>query len=101
MYLSLSNYLDVAGNAELPRSELLRTINYLIVHDFEKLVSILYRMDVSEKKIQVLLANFPETDAAEIILKLMEEREAEKKISREQFKQKDTGDGQESDLEKW
>jgi len=60
-------------------------INYLIVHDFEKLVYLLYRIDVSEKKIDLLLRQFPQTDAAEMIAGLMIEREAEKMRSREEF----------------
>lgn len=71
------------------RQLLVAKVNELILKDFEKLVSILYRIDVSEAKINMLLKEFPNADAAETIVNLMLEREAEKIKSRQQFKQRD------------
>jgi hypothetical protein len=72
------------------KAALISRVNELILHDFEKLVSILYRLDVSEQKINSLLGSFPETDAAEMITALMLERELEKQKTRESFRQKGT-----------
>ena len=77
---------------------LIDKVNELIIKDFEKLVSILYRIDVSEAKINLLLKEFPDEDAAETIVNLMLEREAEKIKTRRQFRQKDDEINEE---EKW
>lgn len=73
-------------------------INDLVNTDFQKLVSILYRMDVSEIKLKQLLKDNPGTDAALIIADLMMERQAEKIKSREQYNKRDENI---SDDEKW
>ena len=61
-------------------------INDLIQNDFERLVQLLYRMDVSEKKVKQLLSSHPQTDAATIISQLMIERQLQKVKTRQQFK---------------
>lgn len=73
-------------------------INELINNDFQKLVSILYRMDVSEIKLKQLLNENPGTNAALIITDLMIERQAEKIRSRQQFSKRNENI---SDDEKW
>lgn len=72
-------------------------INDLINRDFQKLVSILYRMDVSETKLKQLLNENPETDAGIIIGSLMIERQEQKIRSRKAHKP----DENISDDEKW
>lgn len=62
-------------------------INDLIQNDFQKLISILYRIDVDEKKLKQLLNNMPDTDAAVIIGNLIIERQQQKIESRNLFKQ--------------
>ena len=73
-------------------------IDQLINTDFQKLVSILYRMDVSETKLKQLLNENAGTNAALIITDLMIERQEQKIISRQQFRKKDENI---SDDEKW
>ena len=73
-------------------------IGQLINTDFQKLVSILYRMDVSEKKLKQLLNENQGTNAALIITELMIERQEQKIISRQQFRKKDENI---NDDEKW
>jgi hypothetical protein len=73
----------------ITRQALIEKINDLINNDFQKLVSILYRMDVSEIKLKQLLTENPGTNAAIIISDLMIERQAEKIRSREQFNKRD------------
>ncbi|MCA6488199.1 MAG: hypothetical protein IM534_10080, partial [Chitinophagaceae bacterium] len=43
--------------------ELSNEINQLIVHDFTALVQILYRLDVSEAKLKMVLSENPKEDA--------------------------------------
>ncbi|MEI9807158.1 MAG: hypothetical protein WDO16_04310 [Bacteroidota bacterium] len=64
-------------------------INALLATDFDRLISILYRMDVSEVKLKQLLKDNPAEDAARIIAALMIERQAEKIKSRRQFSKRD------------
>jgi hypothetical protein len=64
-------------------------INELINTNFQKLVSILYRMDISEAKLKLLLHDHPNEDAGVLIADMMIEREAQKIKSRQQFRQRD------------
>ena len=88
---------NVPDDAEWFQS-LTARVDYLIQTDFNKLVSILYRLDVSETKLSQMLKDFPGTDAAEIIARMIIERQREKIKSRATFKQ--TGDDI-SDADKW
>jgi len=82
----------------ITKQVLVDKINDLINTDFQKLVLILYRMDVSEKKLNQLLNENAGTNAALIIADLMIERQAEKIRSRQQFSKRDENI---SDDEKW
>lgn len=62
-------------------------INYLIVHDFNKLIYILYRADINETKLNKLLAENKKEDAGKIIAALFIQRQLEKIKSREDTKQ--------------
>ena len=66
---------------------LIDEIRHLLEHDFHKLVSILYRMDVSEGKLRGLLQENPEQDAAELIAAVMLERAAQRQKTKEEFRQ--------------
>jgi len=70
-------------------TQLEEKINSLLVGDFDRLISILYRMDVNELKLKQLLKENQAEDAAKIIAMLMIERQAEKIKSRQQFSQRD------------
>ncbi len=59
-------------------------INELIAHDFERLVSLLYRIDVSEQKIKQMLQDQQGVDAAETIATLIIERQLQKLKSRQE-----------------
>lgn len=61
-------------------------IDRLIQTDFSRLINILYRLDISEQKLERLLKENPFTDAAEIITSLVIERQVEKLKTREQFR---------------
>jgi hypothetical protein len=69
------------------REELAAYINQLINTDFEKLVFLLYRIDVQESTIKQLLALPSSNNAGEIIADAIIKRQLEKVISRQQYKQ--------------
>lgn len=73
-------------------------INHLIQHQFEQLISLLYRIDVSETNIQSLLQNQPDENAGNIIAALIIERQLQKIKTRQQFSQRDNNFDEE---EKW
>lgn len=63
-------------------------IDDLIRNDFNRLLSILYRVDISEEKLKRMLAENKDTQvrSAELIAQLLVEREQEKIISRAKYK---------------
>jgi hypothetical protein len=73
-------------------------INQLIEKDFQKLITILYRIDVSELKLKRLLKQHPDKEAGNIIATLIIERQIQKIKTRQQFKQ---GNEDFSEEEKW
>ena len=62
-------------------------INRMILHDFSRLVSILYRVDIPESKLKATLQEHPKADAARVIAVMILERQKEKKRLREMFRQ--------------
>ena len=72
-------------------------VNYLINHDFEKLVNSLYRIDVNEEKMRYLLEQTEGENAASLIAELIIERQLQKMESRQQNKSEDNI----PDDEKW
>jgi len=79
------------------RTALTHHINHLISHDFEKLVSLLYRIDVNEQKMRALLAQQKGEDAAGLIADLIIERQLQKIESRK----RSARDNSIPDDEKW
>jgi hypothetical protein len=71
------------------KEKLANYIHHLINHDFNKLVSILYRIDVSEQKLKQLLEGNPSEDAGKIIATLIIERQLEKLKWRKQDRHND------------
>ena len=86
---SLEISLPVTISGEELREKLVVHINHLINHDFEKLVFYLYRIDVNENKMRVLLEQRDGENAAGLIADLIIERQSEKIKSRQQFRQRD------------
>ena len=64
-------------------------VNNLIQHNFQKLINVLYRVDVSEVKLKQLLQENPGLDAGKIIGGLIIERQIQKIKSRQQFSTRD------------
>jgi len=80
------------------RQLLINRINELIQFNFQQLVLVLYRVDVSEEKLRYLLKENDEEDAASIIADLLIERQVQKIISRKQFSK---GENDIEENEKW
>jgi hypothetical protein len=73
-------------------------INQLILQNFERLVQLLYRIDVSEYKIKHLLQEHPNENAGIIIANLIIERLKKRQETLNTFKQFDDADCNE---ERW
>lgn len=85
---SLEIELPASVSKEELREQLAAHINYLINHDFEKLVFYLYRIDVNESKMKQLLAQKEGENAAGLIADLVIERQLQKIKSRQEIKSK-------------
>lgn len=60
-------------------------INVLIRSDLQRLIAILYRIDVDEVRLRSMLAQFKSVDAGLIIAALVLERQKQKQSTRQQF----------------
>ncbi|HYM95173.1 MAG TPA: hypothetical protein VET23_13610 [Chitinophagaceae bacterium] len=71
------------------KEQLSAELNHLIETDFHKLISLLYRVDISEPKLKNLLKENPGKDAGKIIAELIIERQLQKIKSRQQLSRRD------------
>ena len=83
---------------QLGPNDLIAFINDCIQHDFNKLVQLLYRIDVSEEKLKYILQLNPNEDAAKLIAAVIIERLAATKAARASFSA--TGKMDSTDTEK-
>ncbi len=78
----LNRQYDLHLTEQLPPDELetflSEKLNALIRSDFNMLITILYRVDVSENKLKKLLRDSPGEDAGRIMARLIIERQLEK-----------------------
>jgi hypothetical protein len=74
-------------------------INDLIQNDFSSLLTLLYRIDVDERKLKAMLQQNPDSDAGLLIAHMVLDRQKQKQATRKQFRedQNKTGDTE----EKW
>ena len=84
-YISDSFDVSIPEHVTQDQLEILlaEKINHLIVNDFSLLVHILYRIDVSEKKLKALLKENSDSNAGRIIASLVIERQLQKIRSRQ------------------
>ena len=73
---------EIATHQDLKES-LSKLIQYLIDNDFERLLSGLYRIDVSEEKVNRAIAS--RDDVAEKITQLIIDRELQKVVTRKKY----------------
>ena len=90
--------VTTTGETEQQYQSIVDHINVLLQKDFTQLVSLLYRLDVSEAKLRALLQQHPDTDAAILITDLVLERQAQKIRSRRENTRRDNDI---SEDEKW
>ena len=87
----LNRSWDLELSQHLTLEELVRILaqqfNRMIKDDFSTLVQLLYRIDVSEKKLRTLLQSAEGQDAGAIIARLVIERQYEKIETRRRYKQ--------------
>ena len=63
-------------------------MNELIKNNFNYVIQLLYRIDISEVKLKQLLKDNPTEDAGKIIAQLIIERQQQKMVSRNSFSKK-------------
>lgn len=80
------------------RSALIELLTWLIDHNFEKLLWILYRIDVDEEKLKKILAENSPDEAPEILADLIIARELQKQKLKEEMKQHEAEDHTDDDL---
>ena len=78
--------LDVETTEDFKQS-LTEIVAFLIDHNFEKLLWILYRIDVDEEKAKTLLGKHLPEDAPAILADLIVQRQLKKEELRKQFEQ--------------
>ncbi len=96
LYLSINSIRE--KSKENVRDELVALVNELINNDFNSLIQILYRIDVSEQKIRKYLNENEGNNAADLLADLIIERQLQKIKSRKMYGQNNNPDDQE---ERW
>lgn len=81
----LSTELPVEKQESL-KQRLAVYLDDLLLHDFHSLVQLLYRVDVSERKIKAVLQEHPTEDAGNLLASLLIQRQAEKRATRNNFR---------------
>ena len=74
---------DRLGNFQ---TELKRIIVYLLEKDFERLVRIMYRVDIDEEKVKYALSGLDEKEPADLIVEYVINREMEKAKTRLKYR---------------
>lgn len=97
IHIAQNNFAIQASEADFI-DVLAAKINQLILHDFNKLISILYRADIDEKKLNHIFEENKNEAAGKLIAHLFIQRQMEKIKWREALKGKINTD---SDEEKW
>ena len=81
--------ISVSGNEQTAyqelMSQLIPAMENLRVKNKNKLMQVLYRIDISEEKLIQSKSKFPQTNLSEIIAHLVIEREMQKVITRKYF----------------
>jgi hypothetical protein len=85
----LNSELSVFEKAKL-RDELIFYVNHLLLNDFNRLVQLLYMVDVNEEKLKGYLSENPGTDAAVLVADMMIGRQEQKLKNRQASKPDDS-----------
>ncbi|HET6253851.1 MAG TPA: hypothetical protein VFE32_07245 [Puia sp.] len=86
--LNNSYGLDLPQTATIEALEaiLAKKIDAMIIDDFNRLISLLYRIDVNESKLKQLLKENPGTNAGLLIARLILERQWQKIETRRKYR---------------
>jgi succinate dehydrogenase/fumarate reductase flavoprotein subunit len=95
--LTEGNFSAISNPQEL-ETALATFVNQLMQKDFEKLLFVLYRIDVDEQQLKRRLVEQADTDAGLVIARLIIARQLEKIKSRRQHRRDDNNISEE---EKW
>ncbi len=79
--------LTLENIEKLSKADLSKAINYLIETDFYALIQLLYRIDINENKLKETLRNNTDKNAGDIIADMIIERQQQKQVLRNMFKQ--------------
>lgn len=90
--MDLTSYPTQLQTEEQLKEKLSEIIAWLIDHDFERLLWILYRIDVNENKAKKLLAEHAPDDAPNVLAGLIIQRQLLKEEMRKHFKNADVLD---------
>lgn len=94
--LDISSSMRLPENASDALTSLTEMIAFLIDHNFEKLMWILYRIDVDEQKAKLLLSQHVPDEAPKLLAMLILQREEKKQQIREEFQRKATDEEDEA-----
>lgn len=93
---------DIKNLDELKEESLFRSlssfINEMLLHHFNELIQLLYRLDIDEQKLRTLLLENRSTDSGDLIARMILQRQEQKIKSRKMFKNNQAGTSEE---EKW
>jgi len=83
---------------EAPTMDALETllaerINVMINGDFSALVQLLYRIDINESRLRLILQENHASNAGQLIARLILERQWQKILTRREYSRRDTGQG--------
>jgi hypothetical protein len=68
-------------------------VNAMINGDFSTLVQLLYRIDINESRLRLILQENQASNAGQLIARLILERQWQKILTRREYSRRDTGQG--------
>ena len=89
--LNVSYGLDLqeAPTMDALEAMLAERVNAMINRDFSALVQLLYRIDINESRLRVLLQENQGSDAARLIARMILERQWQKILTRREYSRRD------------
>jgi hypothetical protein len=99
--MEVERQCGLAGGQDDLKEALASHIRHLLAHDFNRLVFILYRVDIAEEQLRKLLKDRPAEDAADLICGLILERLSQKAAARQKYRRLDAREDGVDDDERW
>ena len=92
--------LQIIDTEEKLLDWLTQRIDFMVSHDFERLIQLLYRIDVSESKLKAMIAQNDAFESSRVVAKMILDRQKQKIYWRDKFKN-DVYDNEEEESERW